>query len=256
MGVVAHRLLGIASAGRNNFAPVEEAIDDGNRLIKQTAGIVAKVENKALEPGSRDVIFKFLNRRANPLKGLFVELGDSNVADIVAFLMLAHRFDLNHSAGQLDIERVFAGAAQNLENHRGVRGAAHLVDRLIEAQALNVLIVDGGDNIARQYPRARGRGIVDWRHDLDRPVFLGDLNTKTTKLAASLNLHVAEALGVHVTRMRVKRTEHAVDRRLNELLLVRLLDIIGADFLENIAEEIEITVGIRGGGTRRSFRKT
>ena len=55
--------------------------------------------------------------------------------------------------------------------------------------------------------------------------------------------------------MRVERAEHAIDRRLDELLLVRLLDIIGADFLENIAEEIEIAVGIRGGGVRRSVRK-
>ena len=104
-------------------------------------------------------------------------------------------------------------------------------------------------------PRARSRGIVDRRHDLDKPVFLSHLDAKTAEFAARLNLHVAEALGVHVARMRVKRIKHAVDRRLDKLLLVRLLDIIGADFLENVAEEIEITVGIRGGGARRALRE-
>ena len=55
--------------------------------------------------------------------------------------------------------------------------------------------------------------------------------------------------------MRVERTEHAVDRSLDQLLFVRLLDIIGANLLENVAEEVEITVGVRGGRARRSRRK-
>src|ERR1700688_671327 len=55
--------------------------------------------------------------------------------------------------------------------------------------------------------------------------------------------------------MRVERTEHAVDRGLDELLFVRLLDIIGANLLENVAEEVEITVGVRGGRACRSRRK-
>ena len=202
-----------------------------------------------------NVVLEFLDRRANPVEGLFVELRDSNIADIVAFLTLAHRLDLDHRAGQLDILRVLVGAAQNLERHRRIRRAAHLVDGLIEAQALNILVVDGGDDVAGQDPGARGRGIVDRRHDLDEPVLLRHLDAETAEFAARLNLHVAEALGVHVARMRVERAEHAVDRRLDELLLVRLLDIIGADFLENIAEEIEIAIGIRGGGARRSLRE-
>ena len=54
------------------------------------------------------------------------------------------------------------------------------------------------DNVAGQDPRARGRSVVDWRDDLDYPVLLRHLDAKTAKFAARLNLHVAEAFGVHV----------------------------------------------------------
>ena len=109
--IVAHRFLRITAPGRNDFAAVEEAIDDVDRLVEQTARIVAQVENIAFELGGRDIVLEFLNRRANTLKRLFVELGDSNVADIVAFLTFANRFDLDHGPGKLDILRVPVGAA-------------------------------------------------------------------------------------------------------------------------------------------------
>ena len=109
--VVAHRFIGIPAPGRNDFAAVEEAVDDGDRLVEQTAGIVAQVKYIALELGGRDIALEFLDRRANTLKRLFVELGDSNVADIVAFLTFANRFDLDHGAGNLDILRVLVGSA-------------------------------------------------------------------------------------------------------------------------------------------------
>ncbi len=38
--------------------------------------------------------------------------------------------------------------------------------------------------------------------------------------------------------MRIERGQHAVDRRLDQLLLIGLFDIIGADFFEDVAEQI------------------
>src|SRR3546814_7608676 len=51
--------------------------------------------------------------------------------------------------------------------------------------------------------------------------------------------------------MRIERGEHAVDRRLDQLLVADLLDIFRPDALEDLAEEVELPVGVHpvvGGG--------
>ncbi len=53
-------------------------------------------------------------------------------------------------------------------------------------------------------------------------------------------------LRVHVARMRIETGEHAVDRRFDQLGVVRLLDIVGAHALEHVAEQIELAIGVRG----------
>src|SRR6185436_10732337 len=77
-----------------------------------------------------------------------------------------------------------------------------------------------------------------------------NLDAETTKLAARLNLHLLEALGIHVARMRIEAGEHAIDGVLDERLVFGHLDVVGADTIENIAEEIELLVciGICGAG--------
>ena len=56
--------------------------------------------------------------------------------------------------------------------------------------------------------------------------------------------------------MRVERGEHAVDGRLYQLGFIRLLDIIIADLVEYVAEQIELAVGIgRRIGGRADIRE-
>ena len=55
--------------------------------------------------------------------------------------------------------------------------------------------------------------------------------------------------------MRVERGQHAVDGGLDELPVVGLLDIIGADALEDVAEEIELPIGVAGGGGLRRLAR-
>ena len=90
-----------------------------------------------------------------------------------------------------------------------------------------------------------GGRVVDRRHDLDQAVFHRDFDAEPAELAAGLHLHVAEALGVHVARMRIEAGQHAVDRGFDQLGVVRLLDIVGAHALEHVAEQIELAVGVR-----------
>jgi hypothetical protein len=48
--------------------------------------------------------------------------------------------------------------------------------------------------------------------------------------------------------MRIEPGQHAVDRRFDELAVVRLFDIVRPHPLEHIAEQAQLPVGIGGGG--------
>ena len=76
--------------------------------------------------------------------------------------------------------------------------AAHVLDRVIEADALNRLAVDLDDEVAGLQPGFGGWRVVDRRHHLDEAVLHRDLDAEAAELAVHLHLHVAEALGVHV----------------------------------------------------------
>ena len=95
--------------------------------------------------------------------------------------------------------------AHDRELDRVLTGAAHLVDGLVQGQALHRLAVELGDDVAGQHAGLGGRRIVDRRDHLDQPVLHRDLDAEPAELAPGLHLHVAEALGVHVARMRVER---------------------------------------------------
>jgi hypothetical protein len=72
----------------------------------------------------------------------------------------------------------------------------------------------------------------------------------TAELTARLHLHVAEALGIHVARMRIETGQHAVDRGFDQLGVVRLLHVIGAHALEHVAEQAELPIGVGRGRPR------
>ena len=54
-GVEALGLLGVAAAGRDDLAPLQERVRHRDRLIEQAARIVAQVEDEALELVGRDL---------------------------------------------------------------------------------------------------------------------------------------------------------------------------------------------------------
>ncbi len=73
--------------------------------------------------------------------------------------------------------------------------------------------------------RSAGRA-VDRRDDLHAAVLLRDLDAEAAELALGLDPHVVEVVGRQVARMRVELGQHAVDRRLDQLLVVDLLDVV------------------------------
>ncbi len=157
-----------------------------------------------------DIGRHLLEARAQALVGLLVELRHAHHAD-VALDPGTHRTDLDGLAGELDLDRILRLLALDLQQDGGIDGTAHLVDGLVQGQALDVLAVDLGDDVIGHDAGARGGSLVDGGHDLDEAVFHRDLDAEAAELAAGLHLHVAEALGIHVARMRIEGGQHAVD---------------------------------------------
>ena len=104
-----------------------------------------------------------------------------------------------------------------------------------------------GDDVVGEDAGAGGGRLVDRGDDLDQAVFHRHLDAEAAELAAGLHLHVAEALGVHVARMRIEGGQHAVDGRFDELGLFGLLDVIRPDLFENIAEKAQLPVRVGRG---------
>src|SRR3546814_1723813 len=86
-----------------------------------------------------------------------------------------------------------------------------------------------------------GRGIVDWRDNLDEAILHGDLDTKAAELALGLHPHVAEGFGIEVAGVRVERREHALDGKLDQVLVADLFHVVGSHALEHLAEQFQLS---------------
>ena len=146
------------------------------------------------------------------------------------------------------VDRRVRALARDLQPVLRVDRPLHLVHGLLQGQPLNRFIVDLGDEVARQDAGLRRGRVVHRRDHLDEAVLHRDLDAEPAELAVGGLLHVAPGLLIHVARMRIERGDHAVDRALDQPGVVGLLDIVGPDPLEHVAEQIELRIGIGTGG--------
>src|SRR3546814_17171625 len=68
-----------------------------------------------------------------------------------------------------------------------------LVHRVVQRHSEDRFAVDVGDVVAWIHAGTMGRGIVDWRDNLDEDILHGDLDT--TAAALDLGLHLPVAVG-------------------------------------------------------------
>ena len=155
---------------------------------------------------------------------------------------------MNDVAGDLHLEGIIDALAHDGKRDRRVDRPAHLLDRLLQGEAEDLLFIEMGDEVAAHDTGARGRRVLDRLHDLDDAVLHRDFDAETAEFAAGLHLHVAEMLGIEIGRVGIERGQHAVDRRLDQLGILGLLDIVGADPLQHLAEQVELPVDLRIGG--------
>ena len=148
-------------ARQHDGALIEEGIGDGDGLVEQAAGIVAEIDDIALELRT-DLLLQVLDRLLQVGRGLLVEGGDADIADVVALGVVLHRIDVDHVARDLDVERILDALAHDGERDRRIHRPAHLLHRLLQGEAENLLLVEMGDEIAahqsrparRAYPRS------------------------------------------------------------------------------------------------------
>src|SRR5690349_6746003 len=78
----------VTAAGRDDLAAIEERVRHRDRLIEQAARVVAQVEDDALELLAELLLARLLRQLVDLLAqafgGLFVELRDADVGDVLA----------------------------------------------------------------------------------------------------------------------------------------------------------------------------
>ena len=168
--------------------------------------------------------------------------------------MGAHGLDLDHRPRQLDVKGLGRAHPAHGQADVGIGGAAHAVHRLVQGQALNLLAVQMGDEVAGLDAGAVGRGVVDGRNHLDPAVFHGHFNAQAAEFALGIDVHVLGVLGVQIAGMGIQRTKHAVQGRFHQLFIIDRLDIFGADLLKDVGKQIHqfVSVFIFRGSKRRS----
>jgi hypothetical protein len=106
-----------------------------------------------------------------------------------------------------------------------------------------------GDIVARLDPCAPGRRVLGRGDDLHGAVLDRDAEPETAVIAVGRSLELVEVGCFDIGAMRVERGEHAVDRALDERLVVDLVHIIGLHALVDAHELLELLVigRVRGG---------
>ena len=199
-------------------------------------------------------LLEFRNCLVQVLGRLLIEGRDLDV-DHVVFETGLDWIDADDVAHDLDVEGLVRALADDRQVDRGIDEAAHLLDRLLERQAHDLLVVQVRDEITGQQSSLRGGGIVDRRDHLYDAVLHRHLDAEAAEFAAGLHLHVLEILRIKISRVWVERGQHAVDGTLDQSRILGLFDIIRAHALQHVAEQIQLPVDIgirRGGGIAAS----
>src|SRR5690606_25634311 len=233
-------------AGRDDLALVQEGIRHRDRLVEQAARIVAQVDDVALQLGAH-LALQLVDRGDEVLRGVLVERRNAQIAEL-ALAARTHHAGLDDGAGDLHVEgfRRAVGAAADSEHDVGVGRAAHLLDGFLQRLAHHRLAVEMGDQVAGQNAGLLRRRVVDRRHHLDQAVFLRNLDAESAELAARLHAGFLEIARRQIDRIGIERREHAVDGGFHQLLVLGLLVIIVADALEDLAEQVELPIGLVG----------
>ena len=144
------------------------------------------------------------------LFGMFLELGDTDVADAVREFLRFHGLNLDDAADELDCDRLLHALTHDLQRDRGLRLAAHHLHALAECQVVGEGVIDLDDDVTRADASLGGRRVVDRGHHLDAALaVLRYFNAQAAEFAFSPFLQILESFSIEVCGVRVQTGHHA-----------------------------------------------
>ena len=96
----------LRAAGGDDLAAIEEGVGDHDGLVEEAAGVVAQVDHEALELVGADLARQLVDRGAQVVEGLLVELRHAQHPDLAALHAGAHGPDLDGLADELHLDRI------------------------------------------------------------------------------------------------------------------------------------------------------
>ena len=174
------------------------------------------------------------------LAGVLLELGHSDPPVAGLDQLGLHALHANDVAREGDLERLRLALPQDGEADVRFGLAAHALDRLVQAHALDRGVVDLDDEIPGLQPGAKCRRVLDRRHDLDEPFFHADLDAEAAELALRAHLELAERVLVQISGVWIEPGQHAADRFRDELLVLHRLDVARFDRAEHFGEGAQL----------------
>ena len=125
----------------------------------------------------------------------------------------------------------------------GPHPAAHAIHGFGQGQPQNRFSVKLRNQVASLDSGAEGWCVINRRNHHDQTAFHGDLDAKAAEFALGLHLHIPEILFVEKAGMGIERSQHAIDRRFDQLGIGDLFHIIHPYPFEDLSEQVELTVG-------------
>ena len=237
-------VLAAAALGGDDHASVQETIGDLHRLIQQSAGIVAQIEDQA---GDLSACFRpqRVERLAQVCVRPVLERLDLHIRQLAIEELSFHGDQPDHVAHERKRARFRPSGALRLHRHLGARRAHQRAHRLRLAPAVHGASIDLDQPIARLEPGARGGSVVDRRHHHHVVAARGELQADAAVFALGLLLEGGVRARVHEARVRIQGVDHAVDGSVDQLRLVHRFDVVILDQREHVTEYIELPVGAR-----------
>jgi hypothetical protein len=235
----------MTSTGRDDAATGNEEIRDRNRLVEQSSGIAAQVEDQALQ-GLALFAFGLKDLLAQRLGRALVEAGDPQIAD-VAFGPIDH--GLRHDVCAVQVERQVSRHRRphDGQRHGGPDRAPQTPHDPVLGQAHRALAVDLGDQIQSPEPGGVGRRVLHDRKDLDALVDHPNAHADTAE-SVSTGPVFAGAFAPGIAGEIVELIDHAAEHgfvdRLGFRRLQRLRPV--TQFLDDGRRQPAPAVGVVG----------
>src|SRR5262245_21398414 len=164
----------------------DEFIDDFNRLIEQTPGVIPEVEHQAgdlLLLQVMEGLFEFI-------RCSLVKIPHPDVADVVIQFALRDAPNLDDVAGNGKVLRRVKVVPHDGDRYRRASGATHLAYGVEEGNVLRNLPIDLDNAITGLESGAERRSILDRGHHGQEIIANGNLNAQSTKLPLGFDLHL------------------------------------------------------------------